>query len=502
VTLPNSLRFTLNGTCFNHFRSAAYNKTFSSLFFFPLELLPSQFLPPEFLPSHHLISPELIHHYLLSKVHHLSSQSNLTVIMLSNAMESLTIASSKPKFSDLPFEIRKMIWLYCIPSRVIELEVPPDRRLPSHSATCISWTTHQNTRTPVVTRICRESRQVVLKECGGPIDHKEARPSTEYKVTKMPWFYPGRDIISWSSLSCTLPYGPKALGDHSYFIKYSLQARDVVVPGELIFPFRYLMPPKEMFNFKPNFNRTESDGFRVLNDFMVCLQIVTLHMSPEEALNSTISGRTGDSLVHLVDIYDAVQIKKISDEVKPQDANTELIFDRLLQTETLHHEVDVWKEHAKLNWICRSFENYHADRSDEQFEHDRRMKLPSRELECFVKHPQDTSPGEVDHERWFKSYINHNPPRFDRFMFDMSIPWVQWAYNDVPTFRPVIMFRLCVRNCAQLRSTSFRQEMYSGRYPPEYQNGPMRYQYEAMWKLEEPEEEAMAAESRKTLKRL
>ena len=395
-----------------------------------------------------------------------------------------------------------MIWLYCIPTRVIELEVPPDSRLPSHTDTCISWTTHQNTRPPVVTRICRESREVIRKQCGSQIDHNEARPSEKYKLTKMPWFNPGKDIISWSSLSCTLPYGPKPLGDHSYFLKYSLQAYDVVVPGELLFPFRYLMPPKEMFNFRPDFSRTEGDGFRVLDNFMVCLQIVTLHMSPEEALRSIISGKTGDSLVHVVDIYDSVQIKKIYDEVKPQDANTQFIFDRLLNTETLHREVDLWKEHVVLNWICRNFMNYHADRSEQQYQHDVKIGLPRRELECFVKHPEDTSPDVVDYDTWFRNYYNFNPPRFEEFMFDPNIPWVQWAYDDVPIFRPVLLFRVCVRDCSQLRCTKYRQDMYSGRYPPEWRDGPMKGQYDAMWKLEKPEEDAMAAESRQTLKRL
>lgn len=72
-------------------------------------------------------------------------------------------------FSQLPAELRLLIWRLCLPNRVVELDYPWgqsvnfDPLLPPCRST---RTTDLNRQAPVITRVCRESRLVAF-ETGG-----------------------------------------------------------------------------------------------------------------------------------------------------------------------------------------------------------------------------------------------------------------------------------------------------------------------------------------------
>jgi hypothetical protein len=73
---------------------------------------------------------------------------------------SLPKETSKfPRFPDLPAELRVMIWSYCLPHRVVELDVSPRTILAPVSCGFL-WTTTLNGLPPLISRVCRESRAV------------------------------------------------------------------------------------------------------------------------------------------------------------------------------------------------------------------------------------------------------------------------------------------------------------------------------------------------------
>lgn len=405
-------------------------------------------------------------------------------------------------FSFLPWELRRMIWLECTESRVVELEVPPEMYLSGHSITCVSWTAHQNTRPPVVSRVCHESRQAVLSQCARALDDQETRERADsYITTQSPWFHPGKDIVTFSSLKCIYPYDLEIDGETSYFIAYAKQAKDVVIPARLIYPLRHLRLPMEQGEFRSIIPRVVADQLAPLKSFMVCLKTIEVHMPPEEFLKSTLSGRTGDSLVHIVDVFDMAQIEQILGEVEnacPQEKDVLSAFALLRDSEKLHEEVGIWQEEARKNWLCQM---YGCTHSDDQRAYDEANGIPERNPECFVGPPgEDFSVEKLSREQFIELY-RQKPPRFDKFGFDMEDPWVQWAKDQVPTFRPVIMFRLCVGNCASLRSTYFRRQLFSGRYPGDYSQSLMS-QYSKVRFTEWNSEGEMAADKRKVVKRL
>lgn len=81
-------------------------------------------------------------------------------------------ATEFPRFAELPTELREEIWLYCLPDRVLELTVPaahiafwrPVRPGPSTKWPCkLSHTSNVNIALPLISRVCHEARALYFK---------------------------------------------------------------------------------------------------------------------------------------------------------------------------------------------------------------------------------------------------------------------------------------------------------------------------------------------------
>lgn len=78
-------------------------------------------------------------------------------------------AQSFELFPRLPIELQRRIWELCLPARVVELDLPATDgaldRLAANKAPFLCTlqpTSNINSRVPLATRICRESRSVAL----------------------------------------------------------------------------------------------------------------------------------------------------------------------------------------------------------------------------------------------------------------------------------------------------------------------------------------------------
>lgn len=410
------------------------------------------------------------------------------------------MASTVITFSRLPYELREMIWLNCIPSRVIELEVPPVNRLSSHTETCTFWTAHQNTRPPVVTRVCRESREITLKVCGRRINDKKCPDWDLYLTTEMPFFNPARDIITWSSLNCILPYGPKVREKDSYFICLAKAAQDILVPAQTFYPFRYLMLPMESTRLHPKLEWAQLDSLANLKDFMVCIKVVQMHMPASKALNSSISGKTGDGLIQLVDPSDTAMIK-LFDQSDPNDADLKIVFKRMLDKETMDREIKLWMTHVANHWVFRCFSNL-PNRSEEQRTVDHDAGMPYRStLQPFTEESGKENPAKLV-DRWSPLWGCYRPSPVAEEVLELECPWVQWVLERIPRMRPMIMFRYCVSNCAALKSTESLRAIHSGRYPPKHRYEVLVPEYQELRKRERGEEIERSKEDRRIVRRI
>lgn len=406
------------------------------------------------------------------------------------------MATTFTSFSRLPYEIRAMIWLECIPSRVVELDVPCNEILPAHTETCISWTAHQNTRPPVLSRVCHESREIILKLYGRPLN---TRRDDLYGCTQSVWFNGKKDTVFLSSILCfSLP--PSDNGGDDYFIRCAKKAQEVAVPAQIIYPFHYLTMPLEPISVRPRITKQQADKISKLRDITVCLKVIQVHMSAEKALKGAISGPTGDQLVLIVNVDDSETIEKIADDAEhyhPSD-NTPKIFALLKDTKKFLKEVRTWERHAAKHWTCQRFVEY----ANMPGHHPLDPDAPHNIDKFWTHSPDSPTQDPITSKRWDNLYERSKYPQMDNFELNMTNPWSQWAHQDIPNFKPVIMFRLCVRDCSALSTTSARRDIYSGRYPDHYVESAMIPKYQKLRMTERREEVAVARESRLILKRI
>ncbi|KAK7698774.1 hypothetical protein SLS64_012255 [Diaporthe eres] len=111
------------------------------------------------------------------------------------------------RFADFPTEIRLAIWRDCLPHRVVELDYQPDDIIwdegPDDEAPPCSangMIQLRNKAPPLITRVCRESRQVAfetgrqLYRFPDPRDPENTQDFAKYMVTH-PWLDTARDVI-------------------------------------------------------------------------------------------------------------------------------------------------------------------------------------------------------------------------------------------------------------------------------------------------------------------
>jgi hypothetical protein len=100
-------------------------------------------------------------------------------------------------FPRLPFELRRTIWKLCRPHRVIDIDLTPSQE--DLATACQVWQTSvRNSRPSILTRICKESRNVIFERDEGHdeslVQHTESDIFGYY--TNIDWFNASTDIIN------------------------------------------------------------------------------------------------------------------------------------------------------------------------------------------------------------------------------------------------------------------------------------------------------------------
>ncbi|RHZ53913.1 2EXR domain-containing protein [Aspergillus thermomutatus] len=100
-------------------------------------------------------------------------------------------------FSQLPLELRRLIWKHCLPHRIAE-EDTPNFLLDGNECRQACWAnriTHQNAQPPAIAFVTSESRQVALEQ-GRRLELEETTSLESI------WVQPRRDVLhlNWTRL--------------------------------------------------------------------------------------------------------------------------------------------------------------------------------------------------------------------------------------------------------------------------------------------------------------
>lgn len=345
--------------------------------------------------------------------------------------------ASFPLFIQLPPELRREIWWYCLPRRVIEIDTPlRDYHPPTWCN--LQHTTIANNRCHLLSAVCHEARDVVLENM---ISTETARPGLDSRDRDA---YPGwvaqnsnmRLLISRRIDMVHLHWYP------SYNVNFKAsdttplpsllwlgeKVADVSINAELILPFNERA--YDVFRHLPGLELFKLLALR--DHYFVCLRIIPLHINTSNATRSGLFGRLGDERIKLVNIYDTETIAKYraawklygppSSPGATEDPDAAHFFrdavDRLWE---FQNSVQVWQEDLKKIWISS-----------------RVLILADRQRKAKITEglwlDQTEPPGLLN--------INLRKRRLNT-----KHPWIQEELGKMPHFEPVVMFRQCSQNC-------------------------------------------------------
>jgi hypothetical protein len=207
-------------------------------------------------------------------------------------------------------------------------------------------TTFLNSRSPIITRVCRESRGVAFEDAGvlGVDVEAEAEPDdAECWVSGTsisdPWFRPATDIVH---LNWTEAYTVDFMNTGSpipFFLWTASKGIAASITADLVHAFD---PPSRFYGTDEDLDRLQHR-----KDYLVTLRMVCLHVDVYQAACSGLFGRLAEERIKLLRPADNEMIRKYHElwAAGPQgDQEPATFFEMALSTESFRVQVAKWSE--------------------------------------------------------------------------------------------------------------------------------------------------------------
>ncbi|KAB8228907.1 2EXR domain-containing protein [Aspergillus alliaceus] len=348
-------------------------------------------------------------------------------------------------FSQLPLELRRLIWKHCLPYRIAEQDMP-DFLLDGNESRQACWAdriTYQNAQLPVIAFVNSESRQVAL----------EQGRRLELDVTtslKSIWIQPRRDVlhINWSRMSykhAAMACDPCSPIDMFLWHADDLGMRPSIV-ADIIYPFslKALLDgadsadSTDMWSTGPCIkykgreyerNQDVSDitafaEMGCLSKLDIAMAAVSLHITRKAALRSGLFGLLGDAPVQMVDVDNKARLREFQalfrEHALEKEPAVQTLFE-LFISPRFQTAVEAWKRQAE--WLILAF-----------------MWQSAREENLDIL---GTNPGSA----WVPYLPEQEYIWMSRFLLNEKHAWVKQARQSMPKLRLRIMVRYCTNEC-------------------------------------------------------
>lgn len=355
-------------------------------------------------------------------------------------------------FSKLPLELRRMIWMHCLPHRIAE-EDTPDCFFDGYQSKHVCWhlrMTLQNAQLPAIAYINSESRQVEFEQ-GRLLEPADVRTMESL------WVQPHRNVLhlNWSRVTYSL-WGVDSEAP-GWVYEFILQAKDLgmrpSIAADLIHVFSLkavldcdgdadALGTHNYFHFgtsdiaKINYHYREGvDDVREIVDILpwakgqrsrldIAMAGVSLHITREVALRSGLFGLLGDAPVQMVDVDDDARLREFQalyrEHVLEKEPVVETIFEAFTSS-LFKTAVEIWK--GKAEWIILAYMWQSA--------RDRKLDILG------------TNPGSA----WLPQLSEQEYIYMDQHLPNEQHPWVKHARQTAPKLRLRIMVRYCTNRC-------------------------------------------------------
>lgn len=264
-------------------------------------------------------------------------------------------------FPRLPFELRRAIWKLCLPKhRIMEIDRPPEKHNEKHGEKADWQISFANSRPPLLTRVCRESRSVAF-ENGGinglNVNTESIRTPGFERFIENAWFNPETDVVhmNYNSRFENLAWDAVPITPIPYLLATTEKGVAASITADFLFPFRIRMTP-QLFR-GANFHQLGLLEGR--KEYLVSLRLHNLHLDQEAVLKSGLFGQLGEERIILVDVEDSEKLRQIYDLSKasnrgddePEGKFAQFFNLAVSRPEQFKRTLDKWRYGLKSHWI-------------------------------------------------------------------------------------------------------------------------------------------------------
>jgi hypothetical protein len=296
-------------------------------------------------------------------------------------------------------------------------------------------------RTPVISHVCREAREVVLKghiyltgeETQTDDDGLSYPPWTTWNANLPVRLRKGFDVVHlhWHKDYDHHVYLPAAPDPLPSFQWLANQAAAASVSAELLHCFERDRDNSPFPMTTINHKQVKYFSPHLL--YYVVLAIVEIHMSDHEAAQAHVFGALGEEPIQLVDPRDTAAVARFRDawrchRMPSEEPDLADFFSRAIDSaEAYCASVEQWRQELEKVWIWHKCSEVGNDARAEIWPD------PNRPTGAAFTFPFPTLP--------------FRPVDWSRRELNREHPWVQTQLGLMPRFEPALMFRHCNRMC-------------------------------------------------------
>lgn len=319
-------------------------------------------------------------------------------------------------------ELRIMIWNFCLPIRVVELEYDILRRW-GHLDPYF-WSSNKiNSTPPGIMSVCHEARQIALEE--GSYLYRDPNSESQVISTRSPrpscgWVTPKTGILhlDWDFTADVFGYNhpdgrPTAF---DLLVDLAKKFRAAAVRDMIIYPF----------GCEPDFQGLLHDNhlekFDARKEWLVSLPQIPICAPKSVVIESGLFGRHGDEPIQLIDAFDHETIEKYYRlwlEASKTYKTSRSPFKEILLQDDFNKQVQRWSDNVKTYWVAGK---YITD------------KALNKEVPEGLFVGSENQPVDFGQAADFRQPLGED------------LPWVKEKLESMPVFRPMVMFRFCHLN--------------------------------------------------------
>jgi hypothetical protein len=239
-----------------------------------------------------------------------------------------------PLFSQLPTELRDTIWRECLPCRIWELdnavpEIVYDVNKRAEVPCCFWHTAGSNTRPPVISRVCRESRAVAFENTGPSLAHKDMPAEARWSsMSMMPWVNTWENRVRDSvHMYWTRAYEADYDGGsynelapirHLVWSSTRLSGHASIMVERLDDSFSWEVPEylcEVLGDHPPRITQRTSKAEEFIHTYkqlphgcLVVMQVIVVHADVKTASATRLFGLLGDARIQIVDMSEEAKV--------------------------------------------------------------------------------------------------------------------------------------------------------------------------------------------------